>query len=243
MARFRVDVLLARKGLAESREKAKILVMAGSVYLSGERVSRPDRVVDEDAPVEVRRNPLAYVGFGGVKLERAIREFAVDARGKIALDIGSSTGGFVDCLLQSGASKVYAVDVGTHQLHEKLRADKRVVLLEQVNARHLTDEEIGERADIITVDVSFISLKKIIPAAIPLLAPEGLLITLVKPQFEVGRYQVGKGGIVKDEERIKAVIDDMKCFGESLGLRAARVVEAPRERERKNREYFILWER
>lgn len=243
MAKFRIDVLLARKGLVESREKAKILVMAGTVYLRGERVSRPDKVVDEDAPIEVRKNPLAYVGFGGVKLERAIREFAIDLKGGVALDIGSSTGGFVDCLLQSGASKVYAIDVGTHQLHEKLRADDRVVVLERVNARLLTPDDIGEKADIITVDVSFISLKKIIPAAVPMLAPKGLLITLVKPQFEVGRYQVGKGGIVRDGERIKAVLDDMRRFGEGLGLRAANIAEAPRERERKNREYFILWER
>jgi len=243
VAKFRIDVLLARKGLVESREKAKILVMAGTVYLRGERVSRPDKVVDEDAPIEVRKNPLAYVGFGGVKLERAIREFAIDLKGGVALDIGSSTGGFVDCLLQSGASKVYAIDVGTHQLHEKLRADDRVVVLERVNARLLTPDDIGEKADIITVDVSFISLKKIIPAAVPLLAPKGLLITLVKPQFEVGRYQVGKGGIVRDGERIKAVLDDMRRFGEGLGLRAANIAEAPRERERKNREYFILWER
>jgi 23S rRNA (cytidine1920-2'-O)/16S rRNA (cytidine1409-2'-O)-methyltransferase len=243
VAKFRIDVLLARKGLVESREKAKILVMAGTVYLRGERVSRPDKVVDEDAPIEVRKNPLAYVGFGGVKLERAIREFAIDLKGGVALDIGSSTGGFVDCLLQSGASKVYAIDVGTHQLHEKLRADDRVVVLERVNARLLTPDDIGEKADIITVDVSFISLKKIIPAAVPMLAPKGLLITLVKPQFEVGRYQVGKGGIVRDGERIKAVLDDMRRFGEGLGLRAANIAEAPRERERKNREYFILWER
>jgi len=243
LARVRVDVLLARKGLAESREKAKILVMAGAVYLGGERVSRPDRVLDEDAPIEVRTNPLAYVGYGGVKLERVIREFGIDLGGKIALDIGSSTGGFVDCLLQSGASRVYAVDVGTHQLHEKLRADRRVVVLERVNARHLTPGKIGEKADIVTVDVSFISLKKIIPATIPLLAEKGLLVTLVKPQFEVGRYEVGKGGIVKDEARIRAVLEDMGRFGEEYGMRVAGVVEAPRERERKNREYFIVWER
>jgi 23S rRNA (cytidine1920-2'-O)/16S rRNA (cytidine1409-2'-O)-methyltransferase len=243
VAKLRIDVLLARKGLAESREKAKILVMAGTVYLAGERVLRPDRVVDEGVPIEVRRNPLAYVGFGGVKLERAIKEFAIDVNGKVAIDIGSSTGGFVDCLLQSGASKVYAIDVGTHQLHEKLRADPRVKVLERMNARLLTPDDIGEKADVITVDVSFISLKKIIPAALPLLAPEGFLITLVKPQFEVGRYQVGKGGIVKDSERVRGVLDDMRLFGATLSLRAVNVAEAPRERERKNREYFILWER
>ncbi len=243
MAKVRIDILLAEKGLAESREKAKVLVMAGVVFLKGERVSRTDKTVDEEASIEVRGNPLRYVGYGGVKLEEALKNFGIDIVGKTAIDIGSSTGGFVDCLLQAGASRVYAIDAGTHQLHEKLRKDPRVVVRENVNARYLTVEDIGEKADIITVDVSFISLKKIIPAALPLLAPGGFLITLVKPQFEVGRYLVGKGGIVKDEERIKAVIDDMKQFGEECGLRARDIREAPREKRRKNKEYFILWEK
>jgi 23S rRNA (cytidine1920-2'-O)/16S rRNA (cytidine1409-2'-O)-methyltransferase len=243
VAKLRVDILLARKGLAESREKAKILVMAGSVYLNGERVSGPDRLVHEDATLEVRGSPLPYVGFGGVKLAHAIAQFGVDVRGKMAADIGSSTGGFVDCLLDAGASRVYAVDVGTHQLHERLRRDDRVVVLENVNARYLPPGSLGEPVDIATVDVSFISLKKIIPAVIPLVAAGGMIVTLVKPQFEVGRYQVGKGGIVKDEERIKAVLDDIRAFGEQAGLRFIDVTEAPREKDRKNREYFILWER
>ncbi len=243
MAKFRIDILLTEKGLAESREKAKVLVMAGVVFLKGERISRTDKVVDEEASIEVRGNPLLYVGYGGVKLEQALTHFGIDIIGKTAVDIGSSTGGFVDCLLQAGASRVYAIDAGTHQLHEKLRKDPRVVVRENVNARYLKAEDIGEKADIITVDVSFISLKKIIPAALPLLAPGGFLITLVKPQFEVGRYQVGKGGIVKDEERIRAVIDDIKQFGAQIGLRAGGIAEAPREKRRKNKEYFILWEK
>ncbi len=242
MAKLRIDVLLARRKIAESREKAKILVMAGEVYADGERVSRPDRLVDEGARLEVRASAIPYVGFGGVKLAHALDAFGVDVRGKRVIDIGSSTGGFVDCLLQRGASTVYAFDVGTHQLHEKLRKDPRVVVREHVNARYLSEEDIGEKADIITVDVSFISLKKILPAAAPLLDGRGVLITLVKPQFEVGRYQVGKGGIVKDEDRIAGVLDDMKEFGHTLGLQAVKTVEAPRERERKNREYFVLWE-
>jgi 23S rRNA (cytidine1920-2'-O)/16S rRNA (cytidine1409-2'-O)-methyltransferase len=243
LARFRVDVLLVRKGLAESREKARILVMAGEVYLGGERVSKPDRLIDEDGAIEIRTSATAYVGYGGTKLDKALKEFGIDPRGKTAIDIGSSTGGFVDALLQAGAIKVYAVDVGTHQLHERLKADRRVVLLENKNARSLTPEDIGGQADIITVDVSFISLKKIIPQAIPLLAPVGQLITLVKPQFEVGRYRVGKGGIVRDDERIRTVLDDIRAFGAQLGLLPEGTVEAPRERDRKNREYFILWER
>lgn len=243
MAKVRVDVLLARRGLAESREKAKILVMAGSVYLNGERISGADKLLPEDAALEVRSNPLPYVGFGGVKLARAIEHFSIDVRGRTAADIGSSTGGFVDCLLQSGAVKVYAIDVGTHQLHEKLRRDERVVVLENVNARYISPETIGEPVSIATVDVSFISLKKIIPAVVPLLSPEGLLVTLVKPQFEVGRYQVGKGGIVKDQERVKAVLEDMEEFGKSVGLKFMGITEAPREKEKKNKEYLILWER
>jgi 23S rRNA (cytidine1920-2'-O)/16S rRNA (cytidine1409-2'-O)-methyltransferase len=243
LAKVRVDVLLARRGLAESRERAKILVMAGSVYLNGERVSGADKLVQEDAPLEVRSDPLPYVGYGGVKLARAMDYFSVDVRGKTALDVGSSTGGFVDCLLQAGVSKVYAVDVGTHQLHEKLRKDGRVVVLENVNARYISIDTIGEQVPVATVDVSFISLKKIIPSVMPLLSPGGILITLVKPQFEVGRYQVGKGGIVRDEERVRAVLEDIELFGESLGLRFVGITEAPREKERKNREYLILWER
>jgi len=244
LARYRIDVLLARKGLAESREKARVLVMAGAVYVSGERIAKPDRLVEEDESIEIKTNAIPYVGYGGVKLEKAVREFGLDVRGRTAVDIGSSTGGFVDFLLQAGAVKVYAIDVGTHQLHEKLRADARVVLLENVNARFLAPEQIGgEKADIITIDVSFISIKKIIPSALLLLAPAGLLITLVKPQFEVGRYQVGKGGIVRSEERILSVVDDIREYGIGLGLHVLGVVETPREREKKNREYFILWER
>jgi 23S rRNA (cytidine1920-2'-O)/16S rRNA (cytidine1409-2'-O)-methyltransferase len=243
LAKLRVDILLARRGLAESREKAKILVMAGSVYLNGDRITGADRVVDEGAPLEVRANLLPYVGFGGVKLEHAIAHFAIDVRGKTAADIGSSTGGFVDCLLKAGASKVYAVDVGTHQLHERLRKDERVVVLENVNARYLPPNGVGELVDLATVDVSFISLKKIIPTVVPILTGRGILITLVKPQFEVGRYQVGKGGIVKDEERIRAVLDDIGAFGAQQGLRVVDMTEAPRDKKRKNREYFLLWER
>jgi 23S rRNA (cytidine1920-2'-O)/16S rRNA (cytidine1409-2'-O)-methyltransferase len=243
LAKVRVDVLLARKGLAESREKAKILVMAGAVYLGDERISRVDRTVDEETHLEVRGNAIPYVGYGGLKLAGAIRKFGVVIEGKTAADIGSSTGGFVDYLLQAGAARVYAVDVGTHQLHEKLRTDPRVVVMENVNARYLSAEQIDEPLDIVTVDVSFISLKKIIPPLISLLARGGILITLVKPQFEVGRYEVGKGGIVKNEERIASVLDEIMTFGANNGLKIVDTAEAPRDRDRKNKEFFILWEK
>jgi 23S rRNA (cytidine1920-2'-O)/16S rRNA (cytidine1409-2'-O)-methyltransferase len=238
----RVDVVLARQGLAPSREKAQALIMAGEVYIGNEQITKADKKIEHDAPVEVRGNPVPYVSYGGVKLKKALDAFAIDVKGKKALDIGSSTGGFVDCLLQGGASLAYAVDAGTHQLHEKLRNDTRIVLRENCNARYLKFEDLGEKFDIITIDVSFISLKKILPVAVQFIKDTGHIISLVKPQFEVGRFEVGKGGIVKSIEKIEAVIADMKTFGETLGIKAIDVIESPREKEKKNREYFILWE-
>jgi 23S rRNA (cytidine1920-2'-O)/16S rRNA (cytidine1409-2'-O)-methyltransferase len=243
VARERIDILLARRSLAPSREKAQVLIMAGEVYVDGQRVLKADRKVDETVCIEVRGNPIPYVSFGGVKLKAALDAFGLTVKGLTALDIGSSTGGFTDCLLAEGASKVYAVDSGTHQLHEKLRGDERIVLRENFNARYLTLTDIGERVDVVTIDVSFISLKKIIPAAVGVLSDAGRIVSLVKPQFEVGRYNVGKGGIVKDGEKIESVLMDVRQFGETLGLDAVGTVEAPREREKKNREYFILWVR
>lgn len=220
-----------------------MLVMAGSVFVEGQRVDRPDQRFEEETHIELKAGGLPYVGYGGIKLEKAVETLQIDVRGKTAIDIGSSTGGFVDFLLKSGASRVYAIDAGTHQLHHTLRQDERVVVRENTNARYLTFEDIGEHAEIITVDVSFISLKKIIPALLPLLKEGGQLLALIKPQFEVGRYEVGKGGIVKDKGKIEKVIHDIGVFGEEIGLRKVAVVEAPREKERKNREYFILWVR
>jgi len=238
----RVDVVLARKGLAPSREKAQAFIMAGEVYIGNEQITKADKKIEYDEPIEVRGNPVPYVSYGGVKLKKALDAFAVDIKGKKALDIGSSTGGFVDCLLQGGASLVYAIDAGTHQLHEKLRNDPRITLRENCNARYLRFEDLGEKVDIITIDVSFISLKKILPVAVQFIKNDGRIISLVKPQFEVGRFEVGKGGIVKSIEKIEAVITDMKTFGKTLGIEALDVIESPREKEKKNREYFILWE-
>jgi 23S rRNA (cytidine1920-2'-O)/16S rRNA (cytidine1409-2'-O)-methyltransferase len=238
----RLDVILGKKGLAPSREKAKALIMAGQIYVNKERVSKPDKLVTDEAYIEVRGNPIPYVSYGGVKLEHALNTFEIDVKDKKILDVGSSTGGFVDCLLQRGAALVYAIDVGTHQLHERLRKDTRVIVRENVNARYVTFEEIGKRFEIITIDVSFISLKKILPAVLPFLKNDACIVSLVKPQFEVGRYEVGKGGIVKDEQKIKKAIDEIKDFGKALGLIPTGEAEAPREKERKNREYFVLWE-
>jgi 23S rRNA (cytidine1920-2'-O)/16S rRNA (cytidine1409-2'-O)-methyltransferase len=238
----RVDVLLAKKGLAPSREKAKILIMAGEVYAGNELITRPDRKIGDDIFIEVKKNPIPFVSYGGIKLEKAIEAFSIDVKEKKAVDIGSSTGGFTDCLLQHGASIVYAIDAGTHQLHEHLRTHKKVVVKENFNARYLTFEDVGEQVDIITIDVSFISLKIILPVTIPLLKNNGHVVSLVKPQFEVGRFEVGKGGIVKDVEKINKAIEDIKSCGRELGLKPVSEIEAPRGKERKNREYFILWE-
>lgn len=217
--------------------------MAGIVYANGQKVLKADTRTDETASLEIRGNPIPYVSFGGVKLKAAIDAFGIDVRGMKVLDVGSSTGGFTDCLLHEGARKIYAIDSGTHQLHEKLRSDLRIILKENFNARYLRFDDIGETVDMITIDVSFISLKKIIPAVVGLVRKGGYVFSLVKPQFEVGRYNVGKGGIVKDDERIKAVIDDIREFGEGLGIKALKIIEVPREKERKNKEYFIVWEK
>lgn len=242
MAKERVDVVLARKGLAPSREKAQVLIMAGEVYIGSEKITKADKKIEQDALIEVRGNPVPFVSYGGVKLKKALDVFGLDIKGKKALDIGSSTGGFVDCLLQAGISQVQAIDAGTHQLHENLRNSARIFLRENCNARYLKFEDLGEKFDIITIDVSFISLKKILPAAVQFIQDNGHIISLVKPQFEVGRFEVGKGGIVKDIEKIEKVITDMKAFGKTLGIEAIDIIESPREKEKKNREYFILWE-
>ena len=242
MARDRVDVVLAKKGLASSREKAKALIMAGQIYVNEERVSKPDKLIAEDDCIEVKGNSIPYVSYGGIKLEHALKTFGIDVLNKSALDIGSSTGGFVDCLLQHGASHVYAIDVGTHQLHERLRNDERVTALENVNARYISFDDIGKKFEIITIDVSFISLKNILPVVIPFMSTGACVISLIKPQFEVGRYEVGKGGIVKDEQKIRKVVSEIKNFGKDLGLAHKNETESPREKEKKNREYFVLWE-
>ncbi|HOV90499.1 MAG TPA: TlyA family RNA methyltransferase [Syntrophorhabdaceae bacterium] len=243
MVKERIDVVLAKRGMAESREKAKILVMAGEVFIENKRILKSDLKVPFDAKIEIKADPIGYVSYGGVKLEKALKESRIDIKGKKALDIGSSTGGFTDCLIKHGVAYVYALDVGTNQLHERLRQNKNVIVKEGINARYLTFEDIGEKVDIITIDVSFISLKKILPAALPLLSDNGIIISLVKPQFEVGRYKVGKGGIVKDEKKIEEVIEEIKRFGSDMGIKPKEVIEAPKDRQKKNREFFIVWER
>src|SRR4051794_29938382 len=199
-ARRRPDVWLGENGLAPAREKAQALVMAGRVRIAGVPAAKPGLAVREDAKVEVLPGP-EHVGRGAIKLAGALDVFQLDPSGRVAVDVGASTGGFTETLLERGAARVYAVDVGRAQLHERLRGDPRVVVLERVNARHLSAREVPEACRFATVDVSFISVRKILPALRGVLAAEADAVVLVKPQFEVGRGQVGRGGIVRDPER------------------------------------------
>jgi len=197
-AKSRLDLLLVARGLAPNRTKAEALLRSGRVYSGEERLEKPGTFVDDTIPLEVRRKDHEWVGRGGVKLAHALDHFAIDLTGLVALDIGASTGGFTDVLLAKGAAKVYAVDVGHGQLDHKLRTDPRVVVLERTNARHLTTAEVGEPVGVITCDASFISLAVILPAALRLARPGCFLVALIKPQFEVGKGKVGKGGVVRD---------------------------------------------
>ncbi len=198
MAKKRLDVLLVERGLQESRQKAQATIMSGLVFVKGQRVDKPGTAVAEDAEVEVRGNALKYVSRGGLKLEKAMATFPIQLEGAVCADIGASTGGFTDCMLQNGAGKVYAVDVGYGQLAWSLRSDPRVVCMERTNARYLTHEQIPQELDFASIDVSFISLKLILPAVWGLLKPGGHVACLVKPQFEAGKEKVGKKGVVRD---------------------------------------------
>ena len=194
----RLDVLLVERGLQESRQRAQSTIMSGLVFVQGQRVDKPGTAVPNDAEIEVRGNVLPYVSRGGLKLEKAMNSFPIELEGAVCGDIGASTGGFTDCMLQNGAAKVYAVDVGYGQLAWKLRSDQRVICLERTNARYLTREQIPDELDFASVDVSFISLKLILPALCGLLRDGGHVVCLVKPQFEAGREKVGKKGVVRD---------------------------------------------
>jgi 23S rRNA (cytidine1920-2'-O)/16S rRNA (cytidine1409-2'-O)-methyltransferase len=230
----RLDRLLVERGLVESREKAQALIMAGEVLLNGQKASKPGQPVDSDAALEVLARP-PYVSRGGFKLAGALKHFAIDATGKVCLDIGSSTGGFTDALLQAGAARVHAVDVGAGQLAWSLRTDPRVLLHEGINARELRAEEIGEPVDLLTCDVSFISVTLILPAVAPLLQPRGQMVILIKPQFEVGKGQVGKGGIVRDPQLHRAACDRVtgavREFGFETGIMDSPILGAEGNKE------------
>ncbi len=223
----RLDLLLVERGLCESRERAQRALMAGLVFVNGQRVEKPGSRVAVDARIEVT-GAEKYVGRGGTKLEAALDAFAVDPSGRVCVDIGASTGGFTDCLLQRGAVRVHALDVGHNQLHWRIRSDPRVRVQEGINCRHLTLSDIGERAAIAVADVSFISLTLIVPPAFELLEPEGVMIVLIKPQFELSRAEVGKGGIVTDPAGHAAAVEKIRSFvtGE-LDRQWAGVIESP----------------
>lgn len=238
MERERLDVLLHEQGLAASREQARRLIMAGQVSVNGEVVDKPGTRVPLTAKIEIAAKP-AYVSRGGLKLEAALAAFALDVRGLVAADIGASTGGFTDCLLQHGAARVYAVDVGYGQLAWELRQDPRVVVMERVNARHL--RQLPEPIDLVTIDVSFISLKLILPAVIPLLKPAGQIIALVKPQFEAGRKEVRKGGVVKDPAVHRAVLQDLVAWASAHGLQTRGIITSPLRGPAGNIEFLIHW--
>lgn len=236
----RADVLLVDRGLAESRTRAQALIMAGQVFSGEQRIDKAGQNLADDRPLEVRGQEHPWVSRGGLKLDHGLNEFGIDPTDKICLDIGASTGGFTDVLLTNGAAKVYAVDVGHGQLAWKLRNDDRVIVLERTNARHLTPEDIPEAPDILVCDASFIGLKTILPASLALAAPGARLIALIKPQFEVGKGQVGKGGVVRDPEQHRAVCEDIRQWLDGLpDWRVLGLTESPIKGPEGNIEFLI----
>jgi len=223
----RLDRLLFERGLAESREKAQAVIFAGQVLVNGQKQDKAGALVPEDADLRILGETLRYVSRGGLKLEAALKEFHVVVEGKTALDVGASTGGFTDCLLQHGCKKVYAVDVGYGQLAWKLRQDPRIVVIERTNIRQMVSSLISEKIDLVVIDVSFISLEKVIPPAMQFLAVNAELIALIKPQFEVGKEQVGKGGIVRDEAARNAAVDRITGFVREQGFDVTGVIPSP----------------
>ena len=239
-AKTRLDIALVERGLAETRAAAQRLVMAGLVFSGEKRLDKAGQTVAAETALEVRGQLHPYVSRGGLKLEKALDHFAIPVTGRIALDVGSSTGGFTDCLLQRGAAKVYAVDVGTNQLAWKLRTDPRVVSMEKTNMRALTRAEIPEPIELIVCDASFIGLATVLPAALALAAPGAHLAALIKPQFEVGKGRVGKGGIVREPELHQEVVETIQTWlGEQPGWQVLGVTESPITGAEGNKEFLI----
>ncbi|MCL6634505.1 MAG: TlyA family RNA methyltransferase [Peptococcaceae bacterium] len=239
----RLDVRLAEEGLCPSREKARAAVMAGLVFVDGEKADKPGRLVDPGSVVELRGNPVPYVSRGGLKLEKAIEVFGLDLEGRVVLDVGASTGGFTDCALRHGARLVYAVDVGYGQLAWRLRNDPRVVVLERTNIRYLTPQAFAEMPDFATVDVSFISLNIVLPAVGRLTAPEAPGVALVKPQFEAGRDRVGKKGVVRDPEVHLEVLNSVVALVRNLGWSVGGLDFSPVTGPEGNIEYLLYFKK
>ncbi len=236
----RLDVLLFNSGLAPSRERAKALIMEGLVYVNGQKEDKPGTQFDLYAPIEVRGNNLPYVSRGGLKLEKALHEFPISLEGKICMDVGASTGGFTDCMLQNGASKVYAVDVGYGQLHWKLRNDPRVVNLEKTNIRYITEHEVPEKIDFVSIDVSFISLTKVLEPVKGLISDNAEITALIKPQFEAGREKVGKKGVVREAETHIEVCENVMKYASSIGFDVCGLTFSPIKGPEGNIEYLMF---
>jgi 23S rRNA (cytidine1920-2'-O)/16S rRNA (cytidine1409-2'-O)-methyltransferase len=246
MKRERIDKLLVERGFAESRTKAQAMIMAGVVLVDEQRVDKPSLQFDTNSSIRVKGgdDPTSrYVGRGGLKLEAALREFQLDINGFTCLDVGASTGGFTDCLLQHGAKRVVAVDVGHNQIDWRLRNDPRVEVREGVNARYLQPQDFAERFDLAVMDVSFISATKVLPAIVPLLIDGGAIVTLIKPQFEVGRGEVGSGGIVRDPEKRARVVEEVNSAATALGLEIVKVIESPIQGAEGNVEFLALYKK
>jgi 23S rRNA (cytidine1920-2'-O)/16S rRNA (cytidine1409-2'-O)-methyltransferase len=238
-AKERLDKLLVDRGLAASRERARALILAGQVVVGEHALDKAGVMVASDVPLRLKSEDLPFVSRGGVKLAHALDAFAVAVAGRTAIDVGASTGGFTDCLLQRGAARVFAVDVGYGQLAWKLREDPRVVSMERTNIRQLSAEQLTAIPDLAVIDASFISLDKVLPPTLALLTPGGEVVALIKPQFEVGRGQVGKGGIVRDPDLHAAVIERVRAEAEALGCTVCGVTDSPLLGQKGNREFLI----
>ena len=235
----RLDVLLVNRNLAESREKAKAIIMSGIVYVDGQKEDKAGTMFEDTVSVEVRGHTLAYVSRGGLKLEKAMTHFGVTLNGKICMDVGASTGGFTDCMLQNGAVKVYSVDVGHGQLAWKLRNDERVVCMEKTNIRYVTPEDIPDRIQFASIDVSFISLTKVLGPVKELLTEDGQIVCLIKPQFEAGREKVGKKGVVREKSTHLEVIESVIAFAKSIGFGILNLEFSPIKGPEGNIEYLL----
>lgn len=240
MAKKRADVLLYEKGLVPSREKGKSIIMSGSVYIGTRRIDKAGEGIDEEEEIYIKGQPLKYVSRGGLKLEKAIEEFELNLSQAVCMDIGASTGGFTDCMLQNGASRVYAVDVGYGQLDWKIRNNEKVIIMDRTNIRNIRPDDIGESLDFISIDVSFISLSLVLPVAKSILKNDGSIVALIKPQFEAGKGRVGKKGIVKDRSIHNEVIEKVIKIGDKLNLYTRKITFSPITGAKGNIEYLIL---
>jgi 23S rRNA (cytidine1920-2'-O)/16S rRNA (cytidine1409-2'-O)-methyltransferase len=238
-ARERLDKLLVDRGLTSSRERARALILAGQVVVGEHTVDKAGMKIEIDAAIRLKGDDIPFVSRGGLKLDHALNTFAIDVTGRTAIDVGASTGGFTDCLLQRGAATVYAVDVGYGQLAWKLREDPRVVCLERTNIRQLAPDALDKEPDLAVIDASFISLDKVLPPTLALLAPIAEIVALIKPQFEVGKGQVGKGGVVRDPGQHAAVIERIRSEAENLGCTVCGVTDSPVLGQKGNREFLI----